>query len=94
MPVRIAKTPAFDLPVDPARPALNVHRARARDPGVHAVGRSAAISRPFPRPETGRVAVKVINHVGDAVMQVFGVCANGQGGIGSVFLEASPRQIR
>ncbi|MCH8863710.1 MAG: site-specific DNA-methyltransferase, partial [Proteobacteria bacterium] len=30
-------------------------------------------SRPFPRPPTGRFAVKVINHFGDEVMKVFGV---------------------
>jgi adenine-specific DNA-methyltransferase len=30
-------------------------------------------SRPFLRPETGRIAVKVINHFGDEVMKVFGV---------------------
>ena len=30
-------------------------------------------SRPFPRPTTGRIAVKVINHLGDEVMKVFGV---------------------
>jgi adenine-specific DNA-methyltransferase len=30
-------------------------------------------SRPFPRPDTGRVAVKVINHFGDEVLKVFGV---------------------
>ena len=30
-------------------------------------------SRPFPRPGTGRVAVKVINHFGDEVMKVFRV---------------------
>lgn len=30
-------------------------------------------SRPFPTPETGKIAVKVINHYGDEVMQVFGV---------------------
>jgi adenine-specific DNA-methyltransferase len=30
-------------------------------------------SRPFPRPATGRIAVKVINHFGDEVMKVFGV---------------------
>lgn len=30
-------------------------------------------SRPFPRPESGRIAVKVINHFGDEVMKVFGV---------------------
>ena len=31
------------------------------------------ISRPFPKPETGRIAVKVINHLGDEVMKVFTV---------------------
>lgn len=30
-------------------------------------------SRPFPRPDTGRIAVKVINHFGDEVMKVFTV---------------------
>ncbi|WP_316232249.1 site-specific DNA-methyltransferase [Bradyrhizobium sp. SZCCHNR1051] len=30
-------------------------------------------SRPFPRPETNRFAVKVINHFGDEVMKVFAV---------------------
>jgi adenine-specific DNA-methyltransferase len=29
------------------------------------------VSRPFRRPETGRIAVKVINHFGDEVMKVF-----------------------
>jgi len=28
-------------------------------------------SRPFPRPKSGRIAVKVINHLGDEVMKVF-----------------------
>ncbi|WP_343387773.1 modification methylase [Candidatus Amarobacter glycogenicus] len=28
-------------------------------------------SRPFPRPETGRIAVKVINHYGDEVLKVY-----------------------
>ncbi len=31
------------------------------------------ISRPFPKPATGRIAVKVINHLGDEVMKVFKV---------------------
>ncbi|MEQ1938218.1 site-specific DNA-methyltransferase [Mesorhizobium sp. CN5-321] len=30
------------------------------------------VSRPFDRPESGRIAVKVINHFGDEVMKVFG----------------------
>ena len=31
------------------------------------------VSRPFPRPESGRIAVKVINHLGDEVMKVMSV---------------------
>lgn len=31
------------------------------------------ISRPFPKPDSGRIAVKVINHLGDEVMKVFAV---------------------
>lgn len=30
-------------------------------------------SRPFPRPSTGRIAIKVINHYGDEVLKVFDV---------------------
>ena len=30
-------------------------------------------SRPFPKPDSGRIAVKVINHLGDEVMKVFRV---------------------
>jgi adenine-specific DNA-methyltransferase len=30
-------------------------------------------SRPFPKPASGRIAVKVINHLGDEVMKVFSV---------------------
>ena len=29
------------------------------------------VSRSFERPESGRIAVKVINHLGDEVMKVF-----------------------
>ncbi len=31
------------------------------------------VSRPFDMPKTGRIAVKVINHLGDEVMKAFGV---------------------
>lgn len=34
------------------------------------------VSRPFDRPETGQIAVKVINHLGDEVMRVFDVPEN------------------
>ena len=33
----------------------------------------SATSRPFERPQSGRIAVKVINHLGDEVMKVFRV---------------------
>ena len=29
------------------------------------------MSRPFAKPETGKIAVKVINHYGDKVLKVF-----------------------
>jgi adenine-specific DNA-methyltransferase len=31
------------------------------------------VSRPFAKPATGKIAVKVINHYGDEVLKVFGV---------------------
>jgi adenine-specific DNA-methyltransferase len=31
----------------------------------------SSVSRPFPKPKSGRIAVKVINHLGDEVMKVF-----------------------
>ena len=31
------------------------------------------ISRPFPAPKSGRIAIKIINHLGDEVMKVFKV---------------------
>ena len=33
----------------------------------------STVSRPFPTPKTGKIAVKVINHYGDEVMKVYGV---------------------
>jgi adenine-specific DNA-methyltransferase len=34
---------------------------------------NSAVSRPFPIPKNGRIAIKVINHLGDEVMKVFRV---------------------
>jgi len=33
----------------------------------------STVSRPFPRPSSGRIAVKVINHYGDEILKVYGV---------------------
>jgi adenine-specific DNA-methyltransferase len=38
---------------------------------------NSAISRPFDKPTSGRIAVKVINHLGDEVMKVFKVREDG-----------------
>ena len=37
-------------------------------------------SRPFPRPQSGRIAVKVINHLGDEVMKVVSFAREGEDG--------------
>jgi len=34
---------------------------------------NSTVSRPFPRPSTGKIALKVINHYGDEVMKVLSV---------------------
>jgi adenine-specific DNA-methyltransferase len=34
---------------------------------------NSPISRPFPKPKDNRIAVKIINHLGDEVMKVFRV---------------------
>ncbi len=31
---------------------------------------NSTVSRPFPKPKSGKVAIKVINHYGDEVMKV------------------------
>ena len=33
----------------------------------------STVSRPFASPETGKIAVKVINHYGDEVLKVFDI---------------------
>ncbi len=55
-------------PYDKLRRAL---RADISDE-AWAIGNST-ISRAFPRPASGRIAVKVINHYGDEILKVYGV---------------------
>jgi adenine-specific DNA-methyltransferase len=64
--VRHAYFTGADDPYDKLRRAL---RADISDEAWATV--NSNVSRPFPRPTTGRVAVKVINHYGDEVMKVF-----------------------
>jgi hypothetical protein len=50
------------------RAAHILHRLRTHRQRVN-----STVSRPFPRPPTGRIAVKVINHYGDEILKVYGV---------------------
>lgn len=63
--VRHAYFTGADDPYDKLRRAL---RADISDEAWATV--NSTVSRPFPRPTTGKVAVKVINHYGDEVMKV------------------------
>jgi len=44
------------------------NRQQCHPPSLH-----SDTSRPFPKPKSSRIAVKVINHLGDDVMKVFKV---------------------
>ncbi len=63
--VRHAYFTGADDPYDKLRRAL---RADISDEAWATI--NSTVSRPFPRPRTGKVAVKVINHYGDEVMKV------------------------
>jgi adenine-specific DNA-methyltransferase len=65
--VRHAYFTGADDPYDKLRRAL---RADISDEAWATI--NSTISRPFPKPKTGKVAIKVINHYGDEVMKVFG----------------------
>ena len=66
--VRHAYFTGADDPYDKLRRAL---RADISDVAWDTL--NSTVSRPFPRPATGRVAVKVINHYGDEVLKVYTV---------------------
>ena len=70
--VRHAYFTGADDPYDKLRRAL---RADISDEAWATV--NSTLSRPFPHPRSGRVAVKVINHYGDEVMKVLRVDREG-----------------
>ena len=66
--VRQAYFPGADVPYKALRTTL---KADIDEETWDSLKRTA--SRPFARPKSGRIAVKVINHLGDEVMKVLGV---------------------
>jgi adenine-specific DNA-methyltransferase len=65
--VRHAYFTGADNPYDRLRKALKADISEEAWATVN-----STVSRPFPRPSTGKIAVKVINHYGDEVMKVMG----------------------
>lgn len=66
--VRHAYFPGADVPYKALRTTL---KGEIDEEAWESLKRT--VSRPFARPKSGRIAVKVINHLGDEVMKVLGV---------------------
>ena len=66
--VRHAYFTGADRPYDKLKRAL---RAEIDEGAWSAL--STTVSRPFDVPETGKIAIKVINHYGDEVLKVYAV---------------------
>ena len=66
--VRHAYFTGGDDPYDKLRRALRAEIDEAAWSSLY-----STVSRPFPRPSSGRIAVKVINHYGDEILKVWGV---------------------
>jgi adenine-specific DNA-methyltransferase len=60
-----------DRTADPYEQLRKALRAEINDEAWESLYRTT--SRPFPKPETGKIAVKVISHYGDEVMKVYEV---------------------
>lgn len=64
--VRHAYFTGVDEPYDKLKRALRADIDEAAWSSLY-----STVSRPFPKPESGKIAVKVINHYGDEVLKVF-----------------------
>ena len=65
---------AYFLGADDPYDKLKLKRALRADIDEAAwASLNSTVSRPFPRPSSGRIAVKVINHYGDEILKVYGV---------------------
>jgi adenine-specific DNA-methyltransferase len=66
--VRHAYFTGADHPYEKLRKALRADVDEAAWSSIY-----STVSRPFPKPQTGKIAVKVINHYGDEVLNVYSV---------------------
>ena len=74
-PTTTVRVSSCATPTSPARRALREAERALRAEIDEAAWSSlySTVSRPFAKPETGKIAVKVINHYGDEVLKVFGI---------------------
>lgn len=70
--VRHAYFTGADQPYDKLKRALRADIDEAAWSALY-----STVSRPFPKPATGKIAIKVINHYGDEVLKVFEVPISG-----------------
>ena len=56
---------------DPYKPLKTTPKAEVEEEAWASL--NSDVSKPFPKPESGRIAVKVINHLGDEAMKVIRV---------------------
>jgi len=70
--VRHAYFTGADQPYDKLKRALRADIDEAAWSALY-----STVSRPFPPPTTGKIAIKVINHYGDEVLKVFEVSISG-----------------
>ena len=71
-----AKITAFDLQLNSANPGMSFHKLDKAKDKINEdawATLNSETSPPFDKPKSGRIAVKVINHLGDEVMKVFKV---------------------
>jgi adenine-specific DNA-methyltransferase len=66
--VRHAYFTGADQPYEKLKRALKADVDEAAWSAIY-----STTSRPFPKPKTGKIAVKIINHYGDEVLKVFGI---------------------
>ncbi len=66
--VRHAYFTGADRPYDKLKRALNAEIDEAAWSSLY-----STVSRPFDKPTTGHIAVKVINHYGDEVLKVYDI---------------------
>jgi hypothetical protein len=66
-----------NIPTEELREFVRAEEKSPKSSSTRAIRLYSTVSRPFDPPQTGKIAVKVINHYGDEVLKVFEVAGAG-----------------